>query len=69
MDEWSSAHVHSASEAAPLCKVPPVPVRAAEHVTPRLLAIMQNVVGAGRMRIRRREEFMNSIAFCRLGAR
>jgi len=69
MDEWPSTDVHGAPEAAALCKVPPVTIPIAEHVPPRLLIAVQSVVSAGRARVRWRNELVDRIAFCRLGAR
>jgi hypothetical protein len=69
VDEWPGAHMHGAPETAPLCKVPPIPVRVAEHVSPGLFIVVQGVVGAGRAWIRGREELVDRVAFRRLGAR
>jgi hypothetical protein len=69
VDERPSAHVHGAPGTAPLCELPPIPVRVAEHVVPGLLAAVQDVVGAGRAGVRGREEFVDRVAFRRLGVR
>jgi hypothetical protein len=44
VDEGPSTHVYGAPETASLCKVPPVSVFAAKHVSSRLLVIMQSFV-------------------------
>jgi len=69
VDEWPSKDVHGTPEAAALCKVPPVPIPIAEYVQPRLLIAVQSVVSAGRARVRWRNELVDRVAFCRLGAR
>lgn len=69
VNEWPGAHMHGAPETAPFCKIPPIPVRVAEHVSPGLLIVVQGVVGAGRVGIRGREKLVDRVAFRRLGAR
>lgn len=69
VDEWSGAHVHGAPETVPFCKVSPVSVRIAEHVSPGLFVAVQGIVDAGCARIRWREELVNRVAVGRLGAR
>jgi hypothetical protein len=69
VDEWPGTDVHGTPEAASLCKVPPVPIPIAEHVLPRLLIVVQSIVSAGRARVRWRNELVDCVAFCWLGAR
>ena len=69
VDEWPGTDVHGTPKAAALCKVPPVPIPIAEHVLPWLLIVVQSVVSAGGPWVRWRNEFVDCVAFCWLGAR
>ena len=69
VDDWPGTDVHGTPEAASLCKVPPVPIPIAEHVPSRFLIVEQSVISAGRASVRWRNELVDRVAVCRLGAR
>lgn len=68
VDEGPSTHVYSTPETASFCKVPPVSVFVAKHVSSRLLVIMQSFVVARRTWVCRGEELVNRIAIGRFYA-
>jgi len=68
VDEGTSTHVYTTPETASFCKVSPVSVFVAKHVSSRLLVIMQSCVVARRTWVCRGDKLVNRVAVGRLYA-
>ena len=66
MDKGPGTHVYGTPETTPFCKVPPVSVFVAKHVSSRLLVTMQSFIIARRARVCWGEELVNRVAVCGL---